>query len=206
MRQSGNIFLYNTSDTNAKNYHQELKKRGYYVFDTNNLYKLSLYNKEITPDVLLFDFDRHSLISFITSIENNFYRKDVPVIIVSEAPKALIFHPAVSHYLTHLEAKTELLNILHAYTFGNTAHHILYINLKPYETSLFIQSAKQKNYKIFEVNNINSASAYLKKNKPKVICINFLPALTKSQKLFAHPKTFYVDNKQNVEEIEQFLN
>ena len=36
------------------------KKRGYFIFDTDNLHKLNLYHKEITPDVLLFDFDRQN--------------------------------------------------------------------------------------------------------------------------------------------------
>ncbi|MBE6462961.1 MAG: hypothetical protein E7005_04295 [Alphaproteobacteria bacterium] len=205
MQNLGNIFLYNNNALNKELYHSELEKRGYFVFDTDNLHKFSLYNKEITPDVLLFDFDRHTKTSFITSLEHRFERSTIPLIVVSESPKALIYHPSISHYLNHNEAKTDLLNIIETYSIGNKTHHILYINLKPFEPSNFTKSAKSKGYKIFEVHNINSASIYLKKNLPTIICINFLPALSKSKKLFSHPKTFYVENKQNVEEIEQFL-
>lgn len=205
MQHSGNIFLYSTSKTNQTTYHQELQQRGYYVFDTDNLYKFSLYHKELTPDVLIFDFDTHAKIPFITSIEHQFERSTIPIIIITEAPFALIYHPHISHYLTHNDAKQNLTNILEAYSIGSINHHILYINLKPFEPSFFKKSALQKNYTIFEVNNLNSASLYLKKNTPQIIVINFLPALSKSQKLFSHPKTFYVENKQNVEEIEQFL-
>ena len=73
------------------------------------------------------------------------------------------------------------------------------------EKTELTKSVIEKGYSLFEVHNITSASAYIKKNTPSVICINFLPALSKSQKLFAHPKTFYVENTQNIEEIEQFL-
>jgi hypothetical protein len=206
MQNLGNIFLYNNNEINKELYHTELEKRGYFVFDTDNLHKFTLYNKEITPDVLLFDFDRHTRTSFITSLEHRFERSKIPLVVVSEAPKALIYHPSISHYLTHDEAKSDLLNIIETYSTGNKQHHILYINLKPFEPSNFTKSAKNKGYKIFEVHNINSASIYLKKNNSNIICINFLPALSKSKKLFSHPKTFYVENKQNVEEIEQFLN
>ena len=205
MHSLGNIFLYNNNIQSKELYHQGLEKRGYYIFDTDNLHKLTLYHKEITPDVLLFDFDRKTPTTFISSIEHQFERSTIPLIVVSEAPKALIFHPNISHYLTHDEAKSQLVNIIEAYSIGNKTNHVLYINLKPYEKTNFAKSIAQKGYSIFEVHNINSAITYLKKNKASIICINFLPALSKSKNLFSHSKIFYVDNTQNVEEIEQFL-
>lgn len=105
------------------------------MFDTDNLHKFSLYNKEMTPNVLLFDFDGHTPIEFISSLERKFERSSIPLIVVSEAPRALIYHPSISHYLTHDEARKRLLDILESYCIGNKKHHILYINLKPYERS-----------------------------------------------------------------------
>ncbi len=205
MQNMGNIFIYNNNRINKELYHQGLSERGYFLFDTDNLHQLTLYHKEITPNVLLFDFERKTPIEYILSLGRKFERSDTPIVIVSEAPKALIYHPSVSHYLTHDEAKKDLLNILECYCTGNKHHHILYINLKPYERPVFTSSVKEKGYSLFEVHNITAAMTYLKKNTPSVICINFLPALSKTQKLFAFPKTFYVENTQNVEEIEQFL-
>ena len=205
MQNMGNIFIYNNNRINRELYHQGLSERGYFLFDTDNLHQLTLYHKEITPNVLLFDFERKTPIEYILSLGRKFERSDTPIVIVSEAPKALIYHPSVSHYLTHDEAKKDLLNILECYCTGNKHHHILYINLKPYERPVFTSSVKEKGYSLFEVHNITAAMTYLKKNTPSVICINFLPALSKTQKLFAFPKTFYVENTQNVEEIEQFL-
>lgn len=205
MYHLGNIFLYNNNAKNKEIYHQKLKEHGFFVFDTDNLHKLTLYKKEITPDVLLFDFENKTPTTFITSLERQFEQSNIPLIVVSEAPKALIYHPAISHYLTHNDAKIKLLDIIESYSIGTKKHHVLYINLKPYEKDIFTKSVIEKGYSLFEVHNITSASAYLKKNTPSVICINFLPALSKSQKLFAHPKTFYVENTQNIEEIEQFL-
>ena len=206
MHHMGNIFLYNNNSTNRNLYHQNLEKMGYFLFDTDNLHKFTLYNKEINPDVILFDFDSKTPLNFISSLEHKFERTDTPIIVISEAPKALIYNPTISHYLTHEGAKKHLLNILESYCVGNKHHHILYINLKPYEKSEFKKSAEEKNYTIFEVHNIKSAHTYMKKNHPSVICINFLPILNKSQKLFSFPKTFYVENTQNVREIEQFIN
>lgn len=57
MQHLGNIFLYNNNTVNKELYHQNLEKMGYFLFDTDNLHKFSLYNKEMTPNVLLFDFD-----------------------------------------------------------------------------------------------------------------------------------------------------
>ncbi|MCM1323567.1 MAG: hypothetical protein NC218_05350 [Acetobacter sp.] len=206
MRHLGNIFLYNNNNVNKALYHQDLEERGYYLFDTDNLHKFTLYHKEITPDVLLFDFARQTPIDFIASLERKFERSTIPLVVVSEAPKALIYHHTISHYLTHDEAKRNLLHILESYCIGNKKHHILYINLKPYERSDFSRSVKESGYTMFEVHNINAAKAYMEKNTPTIICINFEPALSKSQKIFAHPKTFYVDNRQNIKEVEQFLN
>lgn len=206
MQHLGNIFLYNNNNANKALYHQDLEERGYFLFDTDNLHKFTLYHKEITPNVLLFDFERNTPIDFIASLERKFERSNIPLIVVSEAPNALIYHPSISHYLSHDEAKRNLLHILESYCIGNKKHHILYINLKPYERSDFSKSVKQSGYTMFEVHNINAAKAYMNKNTPSIICINFEPALSKSQKIFAHPKTFYVENTQNVKEVEQFLN
>ena len=205
MQNMGNIFIYNNNRINKELYHQGLEERGYFLFDTDNLHQFTLYHKEITPNVLLFDFERKTPIEYILSLGRRFERSDTPIVIVSEAPKALIYQPSVSHYLTHDEAKKGLLDILESYCTGNKHHHILYINLKPYERPVFTSSVKEKGYSLFEVHNITAAMAYLKKNTPSIICINFLPALSKTQKLFSFPKTFYVENTQNVEEIEQFL-
>lgn len=205
MRNLGNIFLYNNNTINKAIYHQELEKMGYFLFDTDNLHKFTLYNKEIIPNVILFDFAFHTPLEYITSLENKFERSSIPIIVVSEAPRALIYHPSVSHYLSHEEARKNLEDILETYCVGNKRHHILYINLKPYERSDFAKSVQASEYSIFEVNTINAAQLYMKKNTPNIICINFLPALSKSQKLFSFPKTFYVDNTQNIKEVEQFL-
>lgn len=201
----GNIFLYNNNTLIKELYHKGLKEMGYFLFDTDNLHKFSLYHKEITPHVLLFDFDRKTPIDFIASIGRRYERSSIPLIVVSEAPKALIYHPSISHYLTHDIAKEQLLDILESYCIGNKKHDILYINLKPYERPIFTQSVRAKGYKIFEVHNTTAARAYLEKNQASIICINFLPALSQSQKLFSFSKTFYVENTQNIEEIEQFL-
>lgn len=205
MRNLGNIFLYNNHQAYKENYHNTLQKMGYYIFDTDNLYKFSLYNKELTPDVILFDFKENTPIPFISSLERQFERSSIPIIVVSEIPKALIFHPAISHYLTHQEAQKDLQNIIDTYCIGNFKHHILYINLKPYERPNFINSATQKGYSVFEVHNLKSAQKYIEKNTPSIICINFKPALTTSKKLFNSLKTFYVENNQNIKDLEQFL-
>ena len=201
----GNIFIYNNNKINKELYHEGLKKRGYFLFDTDNLHQFSIYHKEITPNVLLLDFDRKTPIDFISAMGRHYERSPIPLIVVSEAPKALIYHPSISHYLTHDDAKKQLLDILESYCTGNKHHHVLYINFKPYEKPTFTKSIIEKGYTLFEVHNITAALAYLKKNNPQIICINFLPALSQSQKLFSFPKTFYVENTQNVEEIEQFL-
>lgn len=202
---SGNIFIYNNNAMNKELYRKGLEERGYFLFDTDNLHKFTMYHKEIMPNVMLFDFDRRTSVDFIVSLGRRFERTDTPLIVVSEVPKALIYHPVISHYLTHDEAKDGLLEVLESYCTGNKNHQILYINLKPYERHDFVTSARQKGYSVFEVHNLTAAKCYLAKNTPKAICINFLPALSQSQKLFSFPKTFYVENTQNIEEIEQFL-
>lgn len=205
MHHLGNIFLYNNNNDTKNLYHQNLEKMGYYLFDTDNLHKFTLYHKEITPDVLLFDFENKTPVDFITSLERRFERSNIPLIIVSELPKALIYHPSVAHYINHNEAQNNLNNIIESYCIGNKKHQILYINLKPYERNDFTKSIQQKGYTLFEVHTINAAKIYMEKNTPSIICINFEPVLSKSQKLFSFPKTFYVDNTQNIKEIEQFL-
>ena len=189
MQNMGNIFIYNNNKINKDLYHQGLEERGYFLFDTDNLHQFTLYHKEITPNVILFDFDRKTPVDFILSLGHRFERSSIPLVIVSEAPKALIYHPSVSHYLTHDEAKSTLLSILESYCTGNKHHHILYINLKPYERPIFTNSVRAKGYSLFEVHNLSAATAYLKKNTPNLICINFLPALSQSQKLFSFSKT-----------------
>lgn len=206
MQHLGNIFLYNNNQANKEIYHQNFENMGYFLFDTDNLHKFTLYHKEIMPDILLFDFAKETPIEFISSLERRFERSKIPLIVVTEAPKALIFHPSIAHYLTHAAAKEKLLDIIESYCIGNKKHHILYINLKPYERPDFANSVTAKGYSLFEVHNISAASSYLEKNTPSAVCINFEPALSKTQKLLSFPKIFYVQNSQNVKELEQFLN
>ena len=116
--------------------------------------------------MLLFDFERNTPIDFIASLERKFERSTIPLVVVSEAPNALIYHPSISHYLTHNEAKRSLLGILESYCTGNKKHQILYVNLKPYERSDFSKSVKQAGYTMFEVHNINAAKAYMSKKHP----------------------------------------
>ncbi len=206
MRNLGNIFLYNNDNTNKIIYHQELEKIGYFLLDTDNLHKFTLYNKEIIPNIMLFDFANNTPTEYILSLERKFEHSSIPAIVVSEAPKSLIYDPNISHYLTHNEAQKYLESILETYCVGNKKHHILYINLKPYERSDFSKSVFQSKYTMFEVHTINAAHQYILKNTPMIICVNFLPTLHQSPKLFSFPKIFYVDNTQNIKEVEQFLN
>lgn len=206
MQHLGNIFLYNNNKTNKDLYHQNLEQMGYFLFDTDNLHKFTLYHKEITPDVLLFDFEKNTPLEFISSLERKFERSSIPLIVISEAPNALIYHHTISHYLNHQEARHRLNDILESYCVGNKKHHILYINLKPYERSDFSKSVRHDGYSLFEVHTLNAAKAYMQKNTPSIICINFQPAMSKYQKILSFPKTFYVENTQNVKEVAQFLN
>ena len=63
MQNMGNIFIYNNNRINKELYHQGLEERGYFLFDTDNLHKFTLYHKEIITNVLLFDFAPASAIS-----------------------------------------------------------------------------------------------------------------------------------------------
>lgn len=204
MHNLGNIFLYNNHAPHDR--HADfLKQQGYFLFDTDNLHRFGLYNKEVTPDVLVFDFTHNTTPDFIASVLNKNQFAPTPILVISDLPKALIYNPAVSHYLSHTSTENDLNDIMESYTIGNKNHQILYINLKPFERPDFVNSAKDRGFSIFEVHNLQSARRYMQKNTPSVICINFLPALQTSQKLFTFPKTFYVENSQNVEEIARFL-
>ncbi len=205
MQNLGNIFLYNNNRQNKAIYHQELEPIGYFLFDTDNLHKFTFYHKEIIPHVMLFDFAAFTSLEYITAIESKLENTSIPIIVVSEAPQSLIYHPNISHYLSHKEARKSLREILETYCVGNKRHHILYINLKPYERSDFSKSVTESEYTMFEVHTINAARQYIQKNTPTIICVNFLPNLHQSPKLFSFPKTFYVDNTQNIKEVKQFL-
>lgn len=205
MRTLGNIILYNPTPKSNPFYYQELEKMGYFLFNATTPSGFTLSHKNSAPDIILFDFPASTSIEHINSLENKFVHAAIPNIIISEAPRALIYHPGISHYLNHDTATKYLEEILEAYCIGNKKHHILYINLKPYERSIFSKSVVDSPYSIFEVHTINAAQQYIKRNTPHIICINFLPALSKSQKLFSSSQTFYVENTQNIKEVEQFL-
>ena len=97
MRNLGNIFLYNNNRQNKAIYHQELEPIGYFLFDTDNLHKFTFYHKEIIPHIMLFDFAAFTSLEYITAIESKLENTSIPIIVVSEAPQSLIYHPNISH-------------------------------------------------------------------------------------------------------------
>ena len=173
------------------------------TFQTDNIYQLQQYTREITPQILIFNItDAPSLVAFKKIMP--LLKKSSLVILISPQTEIPVF-PNVAHHLRHPLHLSELNEIIASYSIGHQMHDVLLIDRPSPETCPLKQHLIESKYHIFEVHTIDAAKLYLQKNTTKAVFIEYMPQFVAGRHYLQHPQIFYVDRQQDITEISKFL-
>lgn len=174
------------------------------TFQTDNLYQLQQYTREVMPKILIFQItDAAALATFRLTVGN---LKNNPLIILILPKIQIKALPEVAHHLYLPPDEHELGEIIESYSVGHRQHDILLVQNYSEANRAFKSRLLAKNYRIFEVNNINAAQLYLQKNQATAVLVEYAPQFIVGRHNLNHQRIFYVDRHQDLTEIEKFLN
>lgn len=209
MDKAGKVFMLDDDVIILNLYHDLLEAKGYDVFTTDNAYKFLLYAKEMLPDIFILDLNMPKVTGWevLDMISKDKKLKQVPVLLFTvNSDKELANMKGVAHFLHKPVAVERLMDVIGAYCEGGKSSDILLINDYNQEGSAVKEAIEEKQLSYFELNDIKFANIYLKKNHPKIVCVRFPKQRYDAVKSeIKHDKVFYVENRQNIEELVSFL-
>ena len=173
------------------------------TFQTDNLYQLQQYTREVMPKILIFQItDAAALATFRLTVGN---LKNNPLIILILPKIQIKALPEVAHHLYLPLDEHELGEIIESYSIGHRHHDFLLVQNYSEANRTFKNKLLAKNYRVFEVNNISAAQLYLQKNQATAVLIEYAPQFIIGRHNLNHQRIFYVDRHQDLTEIEKFL-
>ena len=204
----GHVFVYDNTEQKTPILQDILSSGVYKTFTTSNAYQFLQYTGEITPDVMIFNLDDNNKYSRETL--ENFGRQinmtNCPIILTKPQIQPFSPHLRIAHYI-HLPLETKKLNdIVESYCLGNKEHQIMLLSTYSPQYDKLHRSLDIGGYSYFEVHNEQAAEIYLNKNNPQTVFIEYNPTLIAARHNLRHNRIFYVDRRQDITEIERFLN
>lgn len=204
----GHVFVYDNTEQKTPILQNILSSGVYKTFATSNAYQFLQYAGEITPNVMIFNLDDNNKYSRETL--ENFNRQisltSCPIILTKPQIQPFSLHQRIAHYI-HLPLETKkLIDIVESYCLGNKKHRIMLLNTYSPQYDKLHRSLDIGGYSYFEVHNEQAAEIYLNKNNPQTVLIEYNPTLIAARHNLRHNRIFYVDRRQDITEIERFLN
>lgn len=202
---NGKVCMLDDDRMFLKIYRHFMEAKGYQVFTTDNAYKFLLYGHEIVPDVMFLDINMPRINGWevLSKINADNRLREIPIVILSvNQDEDLAEAKGVAHFLYKPLAIEEAAELLESYCLGGKDHDLLLVEeYEPLFNGLKQKLQKQK-HSCFCTHSISGAKKYLKKNKPKKICVRM------SEELFNHAREELpgqemtrVDNLQEIENI-----
>lgn len=204
----GHVFVYDNTGQKTPMLQNILSSGVYKTFTTSNAYQFLQYTGEITPDVMILNLDDNNKYSRETleSFNRQISLTSCPIILTKPQIQPFSPHPRIAHYI-HLPLETKKLNdIVESYCLGNKEHRIMLLNTYSPQYDKLHRSLDIGGYSYFEVHNEQAAEIYLSKNNPQTVLIEYNPTLIAARHNLRHNRIFYVDRRQDITEIERFLN
>lgn len=202
------IFIYNKSPSFPDFFRQQLKFSNLQTFDTNNLYQLLQYTKEILPQILVInqDFIDDTLSTTLDYIYELNMIPPAVIILIKTSPEKFFCDSRIAKYLSFPQDRKAFTDFLESYDLGNRNHQILLLSSYKTEKSQLLKSLDEHQISYFEVHTLAAAKLYLEKNTPQMVCIQSAPQFSEAIQELRHRRIFYVDIDQDITEIRHFLN
>ena len=212
----GHVFVYDNTEQKTPILQNILSSGVYKTFTTSNVYQFLQYAGEITPNVMIFNLDDNNKYSRETL--ENFNRQisltSCPIILTKPQIQPFSLHQRIAHYI-HLPLETKkLIDIVESYCLGNKKHRIMLLNTYSPQYDKLHRSLDIGGYSNFYFLFfpyfleflITPYYIYLSKNNPQTVLIEYNPTLIAARHNLRHNRIFYVDRRQDITEIERFLN
>lgn len=201
------VFLYNENNQDTARIGRLLNDYDLQTFNTENIYQLMRYAREVNPNLMIFNMDNDEIpdeqaLQYIKAkIDHEIY----PVVIVKSDGSLFQMRPEVAHYV-HMPAEREkLVDIIDSYCLGRRTHDVLLLQNYTARAGRLKQQLEEGGYSLFEVHNSDAARMYLSKNKPRIVCVEYAPQFILARHTLHHERIFYVDRDQDITEMEKFL-
>ena len=183
----GRVFIVDDKKERLERYGNLLHKTGVEVFATNNVYKMTKYSKELSPDLYIIDSDVQDpeyriLLGYLVK---NF---KTPMIVICDNIRKS-WHYGVSHYVEKKSVSAKLPELVEAYCKGGKKYDVLLFDQRM--NSDFVPSKKQS---LLQIHDLRGAKVFLEKNAVGALGLrceqNKYAELSKK---FNISKTFYVE-------------
>ena len=206
----GNIFIYNSGNAQINILNETLKSHSLQTFQTDNLYQLSRYSKEIIPQIMILNLQNHDLSETPTYVYdivniNTKNQPDFPLIVLKSKRQKPLKNINVAHFLQMPQDSSRLNEIIDSYTLGHQNHDVLLLHSYKEEPDFLRLQFITKGYRVFDVHDERAAGLYLKKNNPRIVCIEHTLSFLSAKYNLSHHHIFYVDSQQDITEFEKFL-
>ena len=203
---SGQIFVYDSAVAQLSAYQDFFASRSLNMFGTDNIYQLTQYSREISPEIMVFNLNDNpqavtSAISHLSEEQHIYY----PIIVLNPHNVAFVPPAQVAHYLKAPINVKKFTDIIESYCIGYKQHQILLLDSVQAEQSRLSRQMEEQNYNYFEVHNGEAANRYLSKNSPQLVCIEYSVPFILERHNLEHDRIIYVDRHQDIAEIERFL-
>lgn len=200
---SQQIFIYGQPDIASDFWKNLTETHQVQTFQTDNIYQLQQYTKEISPEILIFNVnDATSLVDFKHAVARLEYS---PLVILISPRTEISNIPHVAHHLQYPICCSELKEIIESYSIGHKRHDVLLIDRSVGHFNPLKQQLLEAQYRIFEVHTIDAAKLYLDRNVTKTVLIEYMPQFIAGRHYLQHSRIFYVDRQQDITEISKFL-
>ena len=204
---SEKIFVYDSNITRLSAYQDFFDSRSLQMFGTDNIYKLTQYIKEITPEIIVFNLNENP--QLVTSVSSCLFEKQYfqsPVIILNPHNIPFVPDENIAHYFEAPIDVEKFGDIIESYCIGHKKHRLMLLETIKNEPSRLSRQLNERHYNYFHVHNGPAANRYLSKNFPEIVCVEYSISFILERHHLNHDRIIYVDRQQDIAEIEKFLN
>lgn len=202
----GNLYFYDQQLEFLTAFADIYDNRELRTFGSDNLYELTLYAKELPPDLMIMNLQhQYNPAETVNTFMNRIPHADFPIIVINPPKEAFSPHSKIARYL-NLPLDFAILNdTIESFTHGQKMHQIMLLDTYSRQSDFLHETLERRHIYFFEVHNVEAAALYLQKNNPQVVLLEYRPEFIALRHMLKHPRVFYVDRHDKSAEIEKFL-
>ena len=203
----GNVFYFDPSHGIRSAFNDLFDDKSLQTFTTDNLYQFLRYSREMIPSVMVFNLSgsNNQTLEIIKNFANKPDSEQYPIIVIRGQNENFEIHPRIAHYLSMPFDFHKLYDLIESYSFGHKRHQLMLLDRYSPRSDKLHEWLAARNISYFEVHNPDAAAAYLQKNQPHAVWIEYTPEFITARHNLSHPRIFYVDRHQDTDEIQKFL-
>lgn len=203
----GNIFYFDTNHGIRLAFDDLFAEKSLQTFTSDNIYQFLRYSHEMPPNVMIFNLSGNNKppSEIIENFSNHPTSAQYPIIVIKGQNEFFEIHPLIAHYLNMPLDFHKLSDLIESYSFGHKKHQLMLLDRYSPHSDKLHEWLAARNISYFEVHNADAAVAYLSKNQPQAVWIEYVPEFIAARHYLSHPRIFYVDRHQDTDEIQKIL-